>query len=162
MGKTRLPEGAYDQFGNPIKANPSGSVSYVTNPDAGLTEKELKEKYAYKPEPGSSTDRIQKYLKELTKQRKKADRKARQNREPIDKTVGVGLLREAGAGGAGVEGPLTEQDLEDREYYAAQSVSSTDGLFVLNIRAIKKVILLDEATQTELDINWLDTYEPPP
>lgn len=44
---------------------------------------------------------------------------------------------------AGIASPLTEPDYDQREYYDTELKTSSDGLFTLPIKPIKKLVLQD-------------------
>lgn len=44
---------------------------------------------------------------------------------------------------AGIASPLTEPDYDQREYYDTQLKTSSDGLFTLPVKPIKKLVLQD-------------------
>lgn len=49
----------------------------------------------------------------------------------------------AAATGGGIASPLTETDYAAREFHLAQSLASSDGLFVWEFAAVKKVVMTD-------------------
>lgn len=48
-----------------------------------------------------------------------------------------------GGGGQGIASPLTETDYAAREWYGEKAISSTDGIFTLKIKPVKKVTMAD-------------------
>ena len=60
--------------------------------------------------------------------------------DPILKKTGFGA---ASSGGGGISSPLTETLYTDREYYTVYTLASTDGLFVLELKRIKKMKFVD-------------------
>lgn len=51
--------------------------------------------------------------------------------------------RSAPGGGGGVASPLTETDYNTREYWAEQTLTSSDGLLSFRVKAIKKLVQTD-------------------
>ncbi len=64
--------------------------------------------------------------------------------------VGTGLPASASGGAAG---SFVEADFDQREYHAERQIASTDGIFVMRYRPIKKVVGDDART--------LEFKEPP-
>lgn len=58
---------------------------------------------------------------------------------------GTGLARDSAAAGGGIASPLTEPDYTAREWHPVQTITSTDGLFVLEVSYLKAVSMLDAA-----------------
>lgn len=46
-------------------------------------------------------------------------------------------------GSGGIASPLTESSYAERVYYAAKNVTTTDGLFTMNVRHLQQISLLD-------------------
>ena len=57
--------------------------------------------------------------------------------------IGTGLPASAGGSAAG---SFVETDFEQREYHAERQIASTDGIFVMRYRPIKKVVGEDART----------------
>lgn len=64
---------------------------------------------------------------------------------------------ETGETDAGIASPLVERDASLREYYGSQRLKSADGLFVLDLRAIKSATF-DDANGREVVLE----FQPPP
>lgn len=58
-------------------------------------------------------------------------------------------------GGGGIASPLTEPDIEAREYYQSQLLTSSDGLFTLEVAPIKKLVMQD-ANSAEVVFQFAD------
>lgn len=61
---------------------------------------------------------------------------------PIAANVGRGRPTDA-AGTAGIASPLTETAYADRVHYAPVTITSSDGLFTLEVKRIKTLKMLD-------------------
>lgn len=48
-------------------------------------------------------------------------------------------------GSSGISSPLTETNYADREFYTTYTLTSTDGLFVMELRRIKTMKFVDAA-----------------
>lgn len=66
------------------------------------------------------------------------------------------LLAGGGSGGASLSGVLTETAYADREWFAAKLKTSSDGLFTMSVRCLKKLKMLDAASN-ELVMNFKDS-----
>lgn len=69
------------------------------------------------------------------------------------------ILRKTGLGkspkGTGISSPLTETKYSDREYYATFTLTSTDGLFVMELKRVKKM-KFNDADNRFLEIDFAD------
>ena len=75
----------------------------------------------------------------------------------IPARTGVGLPEASG----GIASPLVETDYLKREYYEMpQMVTSSDGLFVIEQQAIKRVYMLD-ANGAEVVLEFAEPKQPP-
>ena len=72
--------------------------------------------------------------------------------DPILKKTGFGS---SGKAGTGISSPLTETKYADREYYTTFTLTSTDGLFVMELKRIKKMKFHD-ADARFLEIDFAD------
>ncbi len=52
-------------------------------------------------------------------------------------------LNTAKGSGSGIASPLVETDYADREFHTAIMIASTDGLFTLRIKPVKKIFMKD-------------------
>jgi len=100
----------------------------------------------------TDTQRLQKNIKALVG--KPAPAKtlaARDAAAPLPTAVGAAKPKLAGSQASGTGGsiasPLTEPDSSAREYHPAVNLSSTDGLFTIVVRPIKKVVMQDANTR---------------
>lgn len=59
------------------------------------------------------------------------------------KGVGNYVPPRSAPGGGGVASPLTEADYNAREYWAEQTLTSSDGLLSFRVKAIKKLVQTD-------------------
>lgn len=77
--------------------------------------------------------------------------------EPRDPVPGVGIGRRLGGaaagGGGSIASPLTEPDASTRTYHQERAVASSDGVFVLMLRPIKTIDLLD-ANQAPVRVEY--------
>lgn len=71
--------------------------------------------------------------------------------DPVMAKTGIGKS----AKGTGISSPLTETKYADREYYATFTLTSTDGLFVMELKRIKKMKFHD-ADSRFLEIDFAD------
>jgi hypothetical protein len=71
--------------------------------------------------------------------------------DPVLSQVGLGKS----AKGTGISSPLTETKYADREYYATFTLTSTDGLFVMELKRIKKM-KFNDADNRFLEIDFAD------
>ena len=62
-------------------------------------------------------------------------------------TVTSAALLAGASGAAGIASPLVETDYADREFHAAVVITSTDGLFTLRIKPVKKIYMKDAASK---------------
>lgn len=49
----------------------------------------------------------------------------------------------SGGSGKGIASPLTEVDYTGREWFAEKAITSTDGIFTLKLKPIKKLTMTD-------------------
>jgi hypothetical protein len=72
---------------------------------------------------------------------------------PISEAVGFGEVKSRHLSSknlpsqGGIASPLTETLYEDREYYDEVAVTSSDGLFVFNIKRIKTIRMTDNTSK---------------
>jgi hypothetical protein len=71
--------------------------------------------------------------------------------DPVQAKTGVGKSSK----GTGISSPLTETKYADREYYATFTLTSTDGLFVMELKRIKKM-KFNDADSRFLEIDFAD------
>jgi hypothetical protein len=66
-------------------------------------------------------------------------------RAPIEAVVGFAEPQQPAApsGVSGIASPLTETAFEQREYWAEQSITTSDGIFTLNIKRVKTIKFKD-------------------
>ena len=61
-------------------------------------------------------------------------------------TVTSAVLLAAAGNKSGIASPLVETDYADREFHTAIMITSTDGLFTLRIKPVKKIYMTDATT----------------
>lgn len=69
---------------------------------------------------------------------------AMSDRGAASRVTGSALLGGGGAKG-GIASPLTETAYADREFHTVKTITSTDGLFTLKIKPVKKIKFKDAA-----------------
>lgn len=104
----------------------------------------------------SLTTDVRKMVRKETEKLVKQGLDPAEEKAPIEGGIGKGVAA-VGSGSTGsneggaAQGLITETDVDLREYYAEQIVSSSDGLFQLSLEPIKKIVFEDatgaEATQ---------------
>lgn len=62
---------------------------------------------------------------------------------PIPARSGAAAQTRKTSGTGGIASPLTETSYADREFYAAKSVTSMDGVFALSVRRLKTLKMTD-------------------
>lgn len=67
----------------------------------------------------------------------------------------------SGTGPAGIASPLTEPDYLKREYHADLILSSSDGVFTLELKPLKAIELLDARSQP-VRVVYAQPVDPPP
>lgn len=68
-------------------------------------------------------------------------------------TVTSGALLAGAANKTGIASPLVETLYADREFHTAIMISSTDGLFTLRIKPVKKIFMKD-ATASDVVLEF--------
>ncbi|THF60899.1 hypothetical protein [Pseudothauera rhizosphaerae] len=66
--------------------------------------------------------------------------------QPIPSTRGVSLTAQQAAGSGG--GAFEEDDASQREYWPVRTITSSDGLFVLEVEPLKSILLKDGSRAT--------------
>ncbi|MCC5809851.1 MAG: hypothetical protein JJU06_05710 [Ectothiorhodospiraceae bacterium] len=92
-----------------------------------------------------------------TERRQRLPRAPRRGLFPRSRVEAVPEDRPEGGpgGGAGIASPLTEPDYEAREYYETQFITSSDGLFVLELAPIRKLVM-EDANANEVEFDFAD------
>jgi hypothetical protein len=68
-------------------------------------------------------------------------------REGFPEGVGTATPEPVATGGGGISSPLTEPSFAARQYYAANPVTSSDGIFTIELLPIKKLVMQDAEAQ---------------
>jgi hypothetical protein len=74
-------------------------------------------------------------------------------RGPLRKKPGFAAA--SGDGVSGIASPLTEDNHTTREYYTGMGITSSDGIFVLEVEPIKTMVMTD-AEGNEVKFNFDD------
>lgn len=48
-----------------------------------------------------------------------------------------------GGGGKGINSPITETAYSDRQWFDEKTINTTDGIFAVRVRALKKLVMTD-------------------
>lgn len=73
----------------------------------------------------------------------------------IPPRVGQALPRAGGSSSGAIASPISEYDVAQRTYWAERAITSTDGIFVMMIKPIKKIVMKD-ANEAGVVFNYGD------
>lgn len=89
-------------------------------------------------------------LERMIGARKKADKKLRPPAQPgaIDDSTGKVLVVPVPADTAGIASPISETKYADRVFYPASTITSTDGIFTIEIKRVKTLQMVDAKSRS--------------